>query len=98
MSAHLLKAGSKRRRTKAEMAEQLEIEQLSNVLEAEREDKIKQLEIQLLQAQQEAEENKGAFDALTELVEKGEIRKEEDGSVTVIRGPNIIQNYNEMSQ
>ena len=41
MSAHLLKAGSKRRRTKAEMAEQLEIEQLSNVLEAEREDKIK---------------------------------------------------------
>ena len=46
-AAHLLKVGSKRRRTKAEMKEQLEIEELQSVIEHEREDEIKQLKIQL---------------------------------------------------
>jgi len=40
-----LKVGSKRRRTKAEMKEQLE--ELSQVLKHEREDQIKQLKSQL---------------------------------------------------
>ena len=42
-----MKVGSKRRRTKAEMKEQLELEELSQVLEHEREDQIKQLKSQL---------------------------------------------------
>jgi len=44
MSAHLLKAGSKRRRTQAAMKDQLEREELANVLEHEQEDRVRQLE------------------------------------------------------
>ena len=43
----MLKAGSKRRRTQAEMKEQLDDIALSQVVEKEREDKIKELEVQL---------------------------------------------------
>ena len=94
-SAHLLKAGSKRRRTQAEMKQQMEVEELANVLEHEREDQIKQLEEQLSQAQENAASNKNAADILTDLLEKGEVKLEEDGSVSVMHGANVIGNASE---
>ena len=87
-----MKVGSKRRRTQAEMKEQLEVEELSQVIEHERDDKIKQLEAQLSAANDSATNNKNAADILTDLITKGEVRQEEDGSITVLHGPNVIGN------
>ena len=78
------------------MNDQLEREELSNVLEHEREDKIKQLEQQLSQAEENATNNKNAADILTDLLNKGEVKQEEDGSITGIHGPNIIGNKGDM--
>ena len=74
------------------MKEQLEVEELSQVIEHERDDKIKQLEAQLSAANDSATNNKNAADILTDLITKGEVRQEEDGSITVLHGPNVIGN------
>ena len=74
------------------MKDQLEMEELSQVIEHEREDKIKQLVQQLSQAEENATNNKNAADILNDLIHKGEVKLEEDGSITVIHGPNIIGN------
>lgn len=87
-----MKVGSKRRRTQAEMKDQLEVEELSAVLDHERDDKIKQLEAQLSSANDLAANNKTAADILTDLLTKGEVKQEEDGSITVVHGPNVIGN------
>ena len=80
------------------MKDQMEVEELSNVLEHEREDKIKQLEEQLSQAEENALNNKTAADILTKMLEKGEVKLEDDGSVTVMHGPNYISNEHELPQ
>ena len=74
------------------MKDQLEVEELSQVLEHEREDKIKQLMQQLSQAEENATNNKNAADILTDLLNKGEVQQEADGSITGLHGPNVIGN------
>ena len=76
----------------------MEVEELSNVLEHEREDKIKQLEEQLSQAEEDALNNKNAADILTKMLQKGEVKLEDDGSVTVMHGPNYVGNEHELQQ
>ena len=49
----------------------MEAENLSQVIENEREESIKQLEEQLSQAKRDALNNKTAADILTDLIEKG---------------------------
>ena len=71
---------------------ELEIEELSQVIEHEREDQIKQLEQQLSQAEENATSNKNAADILTDLINKGDVKQEADGSITIVRGPNVIGN------
>ena len=74
------------------MKEQLEIEELSQVVEHEREDKIKELQQQLEAAEKEASNNENAKNILHNMLAKGEVRQEEDGSITVLHGPNVIGN------
>ena len=64
----------------------MEVEELSNILEHEKDDQIKQLS----QAKETASNNKSAAEILTDLLEKGQVKLEDDGSVTVVHGPNII--------
>ena len=91
-AAHLLKAGSKRRRTQAEIKGQLEIDQLSEVVAAEREEEISKLKSQLEKAEAYCNENQKAVEIVKGLLEKGTIKEEEDGSITVANGPNFIGN------
>ena len=74
------------------MKDQLEMEELSQVIDHEREDKIKQLEDQLSLAEENASNNKNAADILTDLLNKGEVKQAEDGSIAVVHGPNVIGN------
>ena len=73
IGAHLLKVGSKRRRTQAEIKEQLEEEELSNVLQSEADDQIKQLKQRLAEAEEVAENKRNANDILRSLVDRGEV-------------------------
>ena len=50
------------------MRDQLEIEELSNILEHEKTEELKKLEIQLAQAEESANNNKAASDILNELI------------------------------
>ena len=68
------------------------MEQLSQVCDVERDNRIKQLESELEEAAKHVKNNKAATDILTNLLEKGEVKQEEDGSITIIRGPNVIGN------
>ena len=56
------------------MKEQLEIEELSQVIEHEREDRIKQLEEALESATKEVKSNSAAAEILTKMVEAGECK------------------------
>ena len=76
----------------------MEIDALSNVLEAEKEDQLKQLNEQLSQAEENAANNKNAADILNGLLQKGEIKLEDDGSVSVVRVPNTISNDHELDE
>ena len=76
----------------------MEVEELANIIEHDREDKIKQLEEQLAEAQKNASNNKAATEILTELIQKGEVKQEDNGQITVIRGPNYIGNLHEQTQ
>ena len=68
------------------------MEQLSQVCDVERDDRIRQLEAELEEAAKQVNNNKAASDILTNLLEKGEMKQEADGSVTINRGPNVIGN------
>ncbi len=72
------------------MKEQLEIEELSSVIEHEREDEIKQLKVQLSQAEEAAKNNKNAASILTDLLQKGVVKQDDDGSIIYNDGPNVI--------
>ena len=68
------------------------MEQLSQVCDVERDDRIRQLEAELEEAAKQVNNNKAASDILTNLLEKGEVKQEVDGSITIVRGPNVIGN------
>ena len=74
------------------MKDQLEIEELSQVIEHEREDKIKRLEEELEQAKNYAMHTEEAANILKDLVQKGEVKQNEDGTISVVRVPNVIMN------
>ena len=80
------------------MKEQLEVEELSQVIEQEREDQIKQLKAELAEAEEKASTNSNAADILTDLLSKGKVKQLDDGSIEVISGPNIIQNLNDVEK
>ena len=97
--AHLLKAGSKRRRTQAEMKEQFQMEQLEE-MEArdkeaqisEQQRQIQELQQQMTQMEQYAQTNEYAKDVVTDLVKKGVLEAKGDNEVVLSQGPNIIGN------
>ena len=74
------------------MKDQEEVQELSKVLDVERESQIRELEAQLSQAQEKATSNENAANILTDLLQKGEVKLEEDGSVTVMHGSNFVGN------
>ena len=82
-SVHLLKAGSKRRRTKDEL-------ESSQKLEESKDDKTEHLKFQyqllqeeLAKTKVEAESNKAASQILSQMIESGEAVQEKDGTVSV---------------
>ena len=92
---HLLKAGSKRRRTQAEMKDQLEQDELANVLAHDADDQIKKLKQQLADAEEVATNNKTAADILTQMLARKEVEQLADGSIKVAGKPNVIGNEHE---
>ena len=94
-SAHLLKAGSKRRRNQAEMKEQLSVDDLKDVVAEEREEQISKLKQRLEETEAAANTNNQATAILNKLLKDGAIKQGEDGSITVVNGPNTIGNANE---
>ena len=74
------------------MKEQLDDVALSQVVEKEREDKIAELEAQLAQAEANAQNNKSAADILTDLMSKGKVVQQSDGSFGVTNNANVIGN------
>ena len=78
------------------MKEQLEMEQLSQACDVERDERIKQLESELEEAAKQVNNNKAASDILTNLLEKGDMKQEADGSITIVRGPNVIGNKDDV--
>ena len=98
--AHLLKAGSKRRRKQAQIAGQDGPEELSAVVELEQSQRIAELEHQLAASQQEVASNKAAADILTEMIQTGDAEQDMDGVVRVSKRrpelPNIIGTLGEL--
>ena len=80
-SAHLLKVGSKRRRTQADMKDQLKVEELSQALEEEKDDKIAKLEAELKAAKNYAGHTQEAANILAGLIDAGELKVNEDNTV-----------------
>ena len=78
------------------MKEQMEAESLSQAVYTEREDQIRKLEEQLSQAQETAASNKAAANILNDMLQKGEVKQEADGSVTVMSGANYVGNADDI--
>ena len=81
--AHLLKAGSKRRRTQVIIRGQDAMEELSASVDQEQSQRIVELEEQLAASQQEATSNKAAAQILTEMINVGDAEQDMDGVVRV---------------
>jgi len=73
----------------------MEAESLSQAIDNEREDQIRKLELQLSQAQEMVVRNENAANILSDLMEKGDLVQQPDGSVNVANGPNEIGNQHE---
>lgn len=84
IGANLLKLGTKRRRSKAELAQLREEEELKAEAVAVRTDRIIELERQLQDALQANESNNAASMILTDMVSKGKLQHLPDGSVDVL--------------
>ena len=65
------------------MKNQLEIDELSNVLDHEREDQIKKLSKSLKDAEDKVTRNNAAADILNDLIEKGVVHQDDSGEVIV---------------
>ena len=76
----------------------MEAENLSQAIENEREEQIKKLEEQLSKAEENALNNKNAAEILTDLIEKGKVIQQNDGSFNVPNTPNEIGNDHELFQ
>ena len=80
------------------MKDQLKVEELSQAIEEEKDDKIAKLEAELKEAKEYSSHAEEAANILKALMEAGEVKLNEDNSVSVNRGPNIIMNESEVSQ
>ena len=90
-----MKAGSKRRRTQAELKNQLSVDDLQAAVAEEREEQISKLKERLAETETTANNNKQATAVLTQLLKQGAIKQEADGSITVVHQPNTIHNQND---
>ena len=79
------------------MKDQLKVEELSQALEEEKDDKIAKLEAELKAAKNYASQTQEAANLLAGLIDAGELKVNEDNTVSVNRGPNIIMNEEEAS-
>jgi len=87
IGANLLKAGIKRRRTKAEVSQaKLEVE-LKEEAEAAKNGRIADLEARLAALQQEAERNSNAAAILHQMHEAGVIEQDGSGNVNLRQQP-----------
>ena len=77
------------------MKEQLEAEDLKEVVAVEREEQISKLKERLAEVEAADNTNKQATAVLNQLLKDGAIKQGDDGSITVVNGPNIIGNANE---
>ena len=76
---HLLKVGSKRRKTRAELDEAAFSALSSKTKEVDLEKKILKMEAELAKANQAAEANKGANDLMNQFASQGLLRQGADG-------------------
>ena len=58
--------------------------------------KIKELQDKLEQAKEYISHTEGAAKILENLIERGECKQNEDGTVSVIHGPNVIMNNDQV--
>ena len=84
ISANLLKLGTKRRRTKAEMALLKEEEEFKGEARASKDSRIKELEGMLDAAYKESKSNAAAADILTDMISKGHVKQNTDGTVSAL--------------
>jgi len=77
------------------MKNQLEAEDLKEVVAVEREQQISKLKERLEETEAAANTNNQATAILNKLLKDGAIKQGEDGSITVVNGPNVIGNANE---
>ena len=80
---HLLKAGSKRRRTQAEIKKDDEIKLKKEDQEKHLKFQYEKLQAELLKVKAEARTNNAANMVLTEMIKSGDLDQAKDGSVTV---------------
>ena len=91
-AAHLLKVGAKRRRTQAQIkSDEAEEKSFREKME-DHKITVSNLKIQLAVVEEEMNSNKNAALILEDLIEKGILRKNPDGTVDPVDGPNVIGN------
>ena len=76
---HLLKVGSKRRKTRAELDEIAASANSTKVKPSELERKMARMEVDLEKAKQQAESNAGANDLMNQFASQGLLRQNSDG-------------------
>jgi len=76
---HLLKVGSKRRKTRAELDEMAASANSSKAKDDELEKKLARMEVDLAKAKQQAESNAGANDLMNTFASQGLLRQNPDG-------------------
>ena len=82
-SAHLLKVGSKRRRTRAEIDEFRQQRERELVSQAEQAERIRELEQQLHKSKSKLQSAEKAESVMEQMLEAGVLKEEVDGSFTV---------------
>ena len=85
IGANLLKLGTKRRRTKAEIAEVKLEEEMKVEAEAAKTQRILELEHELQEMKQSQANNTAAAEILTDMMNKGHVKQNKDGSVSVLK-------------
>ena len=76
---HLLKVGSKRRKTRAELDEIAASANSTKVKDVDLERKLARMEVDLAKARQQAESNAGANDLMNTFASQGLLRQNPDG-------------------
>ena len=80
------------------MKNQLEAEDLKEAVAVEREEQISKLKQRLEETEAVANTNKQATAVLNQLLKDGAIKQDDDGSITVVNGPNVVGNANEQME